>query len=140
MNLYQTLKGLEQFVKEWPKYTKLLKSLGETQEDLKKAMVPISRLNQLDRLSELSHLSHLNQLSRLSELEQLSQLAKASQPAPSASLNAVEYQAQWPNPKMELPLARATTRSSLCKQADFLSEYHQAWCRVLRESPIFHRK
>lgn len=37
------------------------------------------------------------------------------------------------------PQLRPNT-SSLCKQADFLTDHHRKWCALIKETPRFHRK
>lgn len=50
------------------------------------------------------------------------------------------FQENWPNDSLPLPKQSIETKSSLCKQADFLTEQHLHWCKLIKEEPNFHRK
>jgi SAM-dependent methyltransferase len=47
---------------------------------------------------------------------------------------------KWSAYHLPAGLATAPTRSSLCKQSDFLQEHHLQWCKVMKVEPEFHRK
>ncbi len=47
---------------------------------------------------------------------------------------------KWSSWGMPPSLPSEPTKSSLCKQADFLREHHLKWCKVIRQEPEFHRK
>ena len=49
----------------------------------------------------------------------------------------IEEQTLPPEPLPKQPLL---TRSSICRQADFLNDDHTRWCAILRQDPFFHRK
>lgn len=61
----------------------------------------------------------------------LTRLTKSAKP---------DFQSKWPNGDFSIPVTPAATKSSICKQADFLTDHHRYWCGLIREEPVFHRK
>ena len=47
---------------------------------------------------------------------------------------------KWAAFHMPPSLPTEPTKSSLCKQADFLREHHLKWCKIIKREPEFHRK
>jgi SAM-dependent methyltransferase len=55
-------------------------------------------------------------------------------------LRLVPFPNRWGGYCIPASVPDAQTKSSLCKQADFLQEHHLTWCKVMKEEPEFHRK
>ncbi|MEY4485389.1 MAG: hypothetical protein RL693_2841 [Verrucomicrobiota bacterium] len=51
-----------------------------------------------------------------------------------------DFQSKWPHGDFVIPAPLGSTKSSICKQADFLNDHHRYWCSVIKEEPVFHRK
>lgn len=56
------------------------------------------------------------------------------------NLQPVTFHTKWSAFHMPPSLPTAPTKSSLCKQSDFLQEHHVKWCHVMKAEPKFHRK
>lgn len=119
MNVYRMLKGLDQIVKDVPKTKASQKKLLERHDSLD------GKLNTLQ--------SKVNTLqSKVDDLQ-----SKVNTPPPKEPTS---FQDNWPNPSLPLPSPATETKSSLCKQADFLTAQHLHWCKLIKEEPRFHRK
>ncbi len=52
----------------------------------------------------------------------------------------VSFRDKWPTFGIPVSLPTVPTKSSVCKQSDFLREHHKKWCSTMKIEPAFHRK